>query len=465
MKRREFIKRAALGVGAAWAAGRSWAAPEAAGRRRPNVVVFVADDMGFADCGPYGCTDIPTPALDALARNGARFTHAYTSGCVCSPTRAGFITGRYQQRFGFDANAEGANPGDKAPRALDLQQVTFAQRLKALGYATGIIGKWHLGAGDGYLPTQRGFDEFLGFLPFGLGAAKEGKPLPIYRGLEEVTVTGNHMETFCTEALSFIDRHREAPFFLYFPMPAVHGPMVGPEPYLSRFKDITPPARRRYAADLSQMDDVIGRIMARLRESGLAEDTLVVFFSDNGGSGGPTRNGPYRGTKWTLWEGGIHVPMMVQWPGRIPAGRTLDQPVMQIDILPTAIAAAGGQVQPDWKLDGANLLPLLAGTAAAAPHEALYWRFGVQYAVRQGDWKLVKAHVDQPARLFNLAQDPGEKDDRSGQEAARAKGLQALWDAWNAGNEAPRWIDVRWNGDGPAAKKAPARRAAPAGGG
>lgn len=457
MKRRDFLKGTGLGVAGAWLAGRGLAAQNAV-PRRPNLVILVADDMGFADCGAYGCTDIPTPNLDALARHGVRFSQAYTSGCVCSPTRAGLMTGRYQQRFGFDANAEGNSaPTDKAPRALDLAQVTFAQRLKALGYATALIGKWHLGASDGYLPHQRGFDEFFGFLPFGLGAAKPGKPVPIYRNGETVEVTGNHMETFCAEALSFIDRHQGEPFFLYFPMPAVHGPMVGPEPYLSRFKDLTPPGRRRYAADLSQMDDVIGRIMARLGERGLTENTLVAFFSDNGGSGGPTRNGPYRGTKWTLWEGGIHVPFIVQWQGRIPGGRTLDQPVIQIDLLPTAIAAAGGEVDPAWQLDGANLLPLLEGKTTALPHEALYWRFGVQYAVRQGDWKLVKPHVNQPPRLFNLAKDPGETNDLAAQDPARAKGLQALWDTWNSANESPRWIDLRWNGDGPAQKRAAPR--------
>ena len=422
-----------------------------AAAQKPNVVVFVADDMGFADCGVYGCKDIPTPNIDALARNGVRFTHAYTSGCVCSPTRAGLMTGRYQQRFGFDANAEGKGPSRGGPRALDIQQVTFAQRMKELGYATALFGKWHLGSEPGYLPSQRGFDEFYGYLPFGLGAMAPQGP-PIYRGTNIVERPANHMEQFCAEALSFIDRRQGQPFFLYLPFPAVHGPMVAPEPWFSRMSQVTPLNRRKYAADLAQMDDIIGRVMARLRERGLEERTLVFFFSDNGGAGGATSNGALRGTKWTLWDGGIHVPFIAQWKGRIPAGRVVEHPVIQIDVLPTAIAAAGAAVQPDWKLDGANLLPCLEGKTSAPPHDALYWRFGVQYAVRQGDWKLVKPHVDSAPLLFNIVQDPGEKNNLAAARPEDAKRLQALWDAWNANNETPRWIDPRWDGNGPRPK-------------
>lgn len=438
----------------------AWNAHAAETAARPNVILFVADDMGFADCGVYGCKDIPTPNIDTLAKNGVRFTHAYTSGCVCSPTRAGLISGRYQQRFGFDANAEGKGPGDKGPRALDIQQVTFAQRMKTLGYATGLVGKWHLGAEPGYLPTDRGFDEFYGFLPYGIAAQPPDGP-PIYRGTTIVERPKNHMEQFCTEALSFIDRRKSEPFFLYLPFSAVHGPMVGPEPWLGKLDNVVPPNRRKYAADLSQMDAIIGRVMARLRERGLEENTLVFFFGDNGGPGRPADNGGLRGTKWTLWDGGIRVPFIAQWKGRIPPGRVLEHPIIQVDLLPTAIAAAGGEVKPEWKLDGANLLPCLEGKSTTAPHDALFWRFGVQYAVRQGDWKLVKPHVKSSPLLFNLIEDPGEKSDLAAANPDKAKQLQATWDAWNANNEAPRWIDLRWNGDGPATKKAATKKAKP----
>jgi arylsulfatase A-like enzyme len=424
---------------------------------KPNIVLFVADDMGFADCGAFACKDISTPNIDSLAKNGARFSNGYTSGCVCSPTRAGLVSGRYQQRFGFDANAEGkGKPGeDRAPRALDIKQVTFPQRMKELGYATGLFGKWHIGSEDGYQPHQRGFDATYCIYPFGLaGKGPNGEtPPPVYRNGSAVETPKNHMEGFCAEALAFVDQHQKQPFLLYLPFTAVHGPFVGPQPWLDQQDAAIPANRRRYAADLCQMDDIIGRVMARLRERGLEENTLVFFFSDNGGPGGAADNGPLRGTKWTLWEGGIHVPFIAQWKGRIPAGRVLEQPVIQVDVAATALAAAGAEIKPEWKLDGANLLPLLEGKTGAAPHEALYWRFGVQYAVRQGDWKLVKPHIDMTPRLHNLAQDLGEQTDLAAQNPEKVKQLQALWDAWNANNEPPRWIDNRWNGEGAKPKK------------
>ncbi len=433
---------------------------------KPNILIFLADDLGYNDVGMQGCKDIPTPNIDALAKSGVRFTSGYTSGCVCSPTRAGLISGRYQQRVGFDANAEGkAQPTDRGPRALDIKQKTFAQRMKALGYATGIVGKWHIGEGEGYRPTDRGFDEFYGYFPFGI-AAMNGN-VPIYRGTNVVERPANHMEQFCKEALAFLDRHQKDPFLLYLPFSAVHGPYVGPEPWLAKFDNMVPLHRRKYAADVNQMDDIIGRVMARLRERGLEENTLIFFLSDNGGPGGATSNDPLRGTKWTLWEGGIRVPFAASWKGHIPAGRTLPQPVIQLDIVTTALAAAKvdvslreTQIESDLSrserttLDGANLLPLLEGKTEAAPHDALYWRFGIQYAVRQGDWKLVKPHINDQPHLFNLAQDIGEKNDLAAQEPERVKKLQALWDDWNAKNEPPRWIDNRWDGRGPDGHKA-----------
>jgi arylsulfatase A-like enzyme len=267
------------------------------------------------------------------------------------------------------------------------------------------------------------------------------------------------MESFCSEALAFVDQHQKEPFLLYLPFTAVHAPFVGPQPWLDQHDAAAPASRRTYGADLRQMDDIIGRVMARLRERGLEENTLVFFFSDNGGPGGAADNGPLRGTKWTLWEGGIHVPFAAQWKGRIPAGRVIDHPVIQVDVAATALAAAGAEILPEWKLDGANLLPLLEGKTAAAPHDALYWRFGVQYAVRQGDWKLVKPHINDAPHLFNLAADLGEKNDLATAQPEKVKQLQILWDVWNAGNEPPRWIDNRWNGDGAKAKKQAARQA------
>jgi len=298
-------------------------------------------------------------------------------------------------------------------------------------------------------------------MPFGLGGrGPNGEtPPPVYRNGVIVETPPNHMEAFCSEALAFIDRHQKEPFLLYLPFTAVHGPFVAPQPWFNKQDASIPESRRKYAADMAQLDDIVGRVLARLRERGLEENTLVFFFSDNGGPGGAADNGPLRGTKWTGWEGGIHVPFIASWKGRIPAGRVLDQPVIQLDIPATAIAAADGVIDPAWQLDGANLLPLMEGKTSDAPHEALYWRFGIQYAVRQGDWKLVKPHIDMAPRLHNLATDIGEQTDLAAQNPEKVKQLQALWDAWNAKNEAPRWIDERWNGDGAKPKKQAAKQA------
>ena len=423
--------------------------PGPAAQTGPNVVVIYADDMGYADLGVQGNQQVQTPHIDSLAANGVRFSNSYVTGCVCSPSRAGLMTGRYQQRFGFDANAEGGDAKkDRAVRGLDLQQITFAQHMKQLGYATGLVGKWHLGASEGYLPTQRGFDEFYGLLPHGIGAAKQGEQVPIYRGTQQVDVPADHTVAFGREARAYIERHATQPFFLYLAFTAVHSPHVAPDSYLEKYAAIEPKGRRHYLAMLACMDDAVGEVLAALRSHKLEERTLIFFASDNGGPGNAAvvHNDPFRGGKWSLWEGGVRSPILVQWKGHIPGARVLPQMTNQLDWLPTAVAAAGGTIRPEWKLDGANLLPLLEGQTTAPVHDALYWRFGVQYAVREGDWKLVKPSLEDAPKLFNLADDPGEANDLAAAQPERVKQLQALWDAWNAQNEPPRWIDQRWNG-------------------
>lgn len=407
---------------------------------KPNILVIVADDMGYADCGVQGCTDVATPNIDSLAKNGVRFTNGYVSGCVCSPSRAGVVTGRYQQRFGHDANPKGSF-------GLDLKETTMAQRMKAAGYIAGITGKWHLGELKEQMPLARGFDEFYGILPHGIGAEKKGSGVQVYRGNDKVETPPDHTVKFGEEAAAFIDRHKGEPWYLYLPFTAVHAPHVAPDSYVQKFAHIEDKARRQLCAMISVMDDQIGVVLARLRELKLEENTLIFFISDNGGPQSRTvHNGPLRGGKWTVWEGGIRVPFMVQWKGRIAPGRVLDTQVISLDFLPTALAAIGVSTQPEWKLDGVNLLPLLEGKTDKLTRDALFWRFGVQFAVRQGDWKLVKASRDMQPALFNLAADIGEKNDLAAQQPERAKQLQALWDSWNAQNIPPRWNDQRWNG-------------------
>jgi arylsulfatase A-like enzyme len=414
--------------------------------RKPNILILYIDDMGFADLSATGNKQLPTPNIDSLATNGARFSDSYVTSCVCSPSRAALLTGRYQQRFGFDANAEGRSPKDKFPRALDLHQTIWPQRLKPAGYATAIFGKWHVGDQPGYLPNDRGFDEFYGILPFGLAAQRDAGGPTFYRNKEKTGTPPDATIALEHEAVSFIERHKDQPWFVDMAFTSVHGPHYAPDEYLKKFQHIKEVPRRTYCAMLSQLDDTIGRLLEKLRQLNLEENTLIFCASDNGGPGGACDNTPFQGTKWTLWEGGVRSPIFIQWKGHIPPGRTLHFMTTQLDWLPTACAAAGIEPQPDWHLDGANILPQLEGKSDAAPHDALYFRFGIQYAVREGDWKLVKPSIDDAPELFNVAADPGEKTDLAARHPDKVQHLQALWDEWNVKNEPPRWIDNRWNG-------------------
>lgn len=415
---------------------------------RPNVLVIVGDDMGYADIGVHGCKDIPTPNLDALAKAGVRCTNGYVSGPYCSPTRAGLLTGRYQTRFGHEFNP-GAQP--KAP-GLPLTETTLANRLKDAGYVTGLVGKWHLGAVEAQQPPRRGFDEFFGFLG-GAHPYFPGQGAPILRGSSPVQEKAYLTDAFGREAVSFLDRHKDHPFFLYLAFNAVHTPMHADDARLKKFANITDTRRRTYAAMMSAMDDAIGAVLEKLRAIKQEENTLVFFISDNGGPTmqGTTINGssntPLRGSKRTTLEGGVRVPFLVKWPGKVPAGKVYDAPVIQLDIVPTVLAAVGIADKADAKLDGVSLLPFLNGTKPGVPHETLYWRFGQQMAIRQGDWKLVRYDPvadgakgqGLPAKLYNLATDIGEKNDLSKQHPEKVKSLQVAWDGWNKENIAPLW--------------------------
>jgi arylsulfatase A-like enzyme len=414
--------------------------------RKPNVVILLADDLGYADLGFQGCKDIPTPNLDGLAKGGVRCTSGYVSGPYCSPTRAGLMTGRYQTRFGHEFNPGGPNAG------LPLTETTMAERLKAAGYATGWVGKWHLGGAARLRPERRGFDETFGFL----GGAHPYFPdtgAPIFRGGEAVAEKEYLTDAFGREAVAFIDRHKKEPFFLYLAFNAVHTPMHATEDRLKKFDAVKDRQRHTYDAMTLALDDAVGRVLGKLRAEGLEENTLVFFFSDNGGPTmkGTTINGssnaPLRGSKRTTLEGGVRVPFVVSWKGRLPAGKVYDRPVIQLDILPTALAAAGAEAKAEWKLDGVNLLPYLDGKDAGTPHEALYWRFGEQMAIRRGDWKLVRydpaADGDKgkatPAKLYNLAQDIGEANDLAAKEPDKLKELEAAWQKWDATLVRPLW--------------------------
>lgn len=412
---------------------------DAAGR--PNILVIVADDQGYNDLGVQGCMDIPTPNIDALAKGGVRFTSGYVSGPYCSPTRAGLLTGRYQQRFGHEFNpgpAQTAGP----EMGLALSETTLATRLKQAGYATGMVGKWHLGYQDKFHPLKRGFDEFYGFLG---GAhsylnAKADMANPILRGTEAINEKEYLTDAFGREAVAYIDRHKEHPFFLYLTFNSVHTPMEATQKYVDRFASIQDEKRRTYAAMTSAMDDAIGQVLAKLREAKLEENTLIFYVSDNGGPPvNASNNKPLRGNKAQTLEGGIRVPFFVKWPARLPAGKTYDRPVIQLDISATALAAAGIEVPADAHLDGVNLLPHLTGQKEGSPHEALYWRFGPQTAIRKGDWKLVRHIGSQELELYNLADDIGEKNNLAQSQPEKFKELQMAWNTWNSQLKEPLW--------------------------
>jgi arylsulfatase A-like enzyme len=421
--------------------------------RRPNIIVLLADDLGYGDLRIHGARDIATPHIDSLARGGVRCTSGYVSGPYCSPTRAGLLTGRYQQRFGHEFNPAQLRSGGTG-QGLALSETTLPSRLQAAGYATALVGKWHLGEEEAFHPLRRGFDHFFGFLTGSHSylTSEDAARGPIVRGRESVPLDGYLTDVLAQEAGSFIERSKDRPFFLYLAFNAVHTPLQAPQNALDKFSGETNEQRRTYLAMLSRLDDAVGRVLNKLRELKLEEQTLVFFLSDNGGpttkfAANGSRNGPLRGSKGDTWEGGIRVPFLVQWKGRLPAGKKYDQPVIQLDIAATALAAAGVEAPSDKKLDGVNLVPHLEGQQESAPHDALYWRFGSQMAIRQGDWKLVRASrgakeyedIAREPLLFNLASDIGEQHDLAAQHPDRAKELQAAWDRWNAALVPPSW--------------------------
>jgi arylsulfatase A-like enzyme len=415
----------------------------AADGRKPNVLILIADDLGYADLGVQGCTDIPTPHIDSIAKNGVRFTNGYVSAPVCSPSRAGLMTGRYHTRFGHELNHPLA---DKAPVGLPVQEKLAPQWFKESGYSTGHIGKWHLGNAltPEYSPNKRGFDESVWFT-----GQKKLPPLKLYRNGKSETATDSYVdEAMAREAGAFISAHQSAPWFLYVAFLSPHEPLDTPPGASDAFASISDPARRQCATMMTLLDKSVGRVLQVLRDSGQEERTLVVFLSDNGA---PPKNGsqntPLRGGKGTTWEGGLREPFLMQWRGTLPAGRVVDTPVISLDILRTSLAAAGIATPSDAALDGVDLLPYLTGKTQQPPHDALFWRYGEQSAVRVGEWKLTTAldtTVKPPAiktGLYNLATDVSERKNLAADQPEKAAELQKLWDAWNTKNVPALWSD------------------------
>jgi arylsulfatase A-like enzyme len=438
------VKYATLAVGIATFTPAFCDVIRAATTDRPNIIIFLADDLGYADLGCQGCKDIPTPHIDSLARNGVRFTDGYATHPVCAPSRAALMTGMYQHRFGFEHNPgpeRFAAPNFGLPRSVP----TLAEKLKAAGYATGMIGKWHLGFKEGLRPWERGFEYFFGFL----GGARSYYPDnpreqdPLLCNGRIVTDEKEYLtDAFAREAVAFIDRSKDKPWFLYLAFNAVHAPLEATEKYISRLPNLSN-TRRVYGGMLVAMDDAVGRVLAKVRKLNQEQNTLIFLFSDNGGPTPQTtsRNDPLRGYKGQMFEGGIRVPFLMQWKGVVPGGKVYEKPVMAFDIYATVLAAAKIPISSDQPLDGVNLIPFVTGQEKGSPHEVLFWRSGLQHAVRMGDWKLVHdGRAGGQEMLFNLAEDVGETRDLAGEKPEVLRQLGALYEQWDKQMMPPQWV-------------------------
>lgn len=401
--------------------------------RLPNVLVIVVDDLGWADLSCHGSEDIRTPHIDRLAASGIRFSAGYVTASVCGPSRAAIITGQYHERLGISGNKN-------ADVGLPLSATTAGDVMQGLGYHTIAIGKWHLGLSREFHPLNRGFDEFFGFqeggmnyLPFARGPVAPGDP-ELLDDFEPVTLPADRYLTdeFAEQAVRRIAAQGERPWFLYLAFNAPHAPLVATPAYEARNSHIKDPKRRTYAGMMTALDDGVGRVMAELDRLGLSDDTLVFFLSDNGGPTAKTtsRNDPFRGVKGDITEGGIRVPFFMRWPGRLEAGRQVDHPVQSLDILPTMVAATGGDLTDYPQFEGENLLPLLSGDDESAPHDWMYFNRHGRQALRDQRYKLIVGGPTDTLGLYDLLKNPEEDADLRLDDTPRIKNMRSRFDAW-----------------------------------
>ena len=425
----------------------------------PNLIVVMCDDLGYSDVGFNGCKDIPTPNIDRIADNGVRCTSGYTTYSVCGPSRAGFMTGRYEQRFGFERNPQ-YRPNDPN-MGLPKEERTIAETLKPAGYTSGIIGKWHLGAHPSNHPLNRGFNFFYGHLGGGhryfpdeltiqdsyvAKDEEESYKTWILRNHEPVSPEKYLTDAFSDAAVEFVTDNKKQPFFLFLSFNAPHNPLQATEKYLSRFPDIGDEKRKTYAAMISAVDDGVGRLLDTLEDLNLSKKTIVFFLSDNGGpeSKNASDNGALRGGKGDVWEGGYRVPYAVMWPGTLPAGAVYDHPVSSLDVLATIADLSGVPKDSARPLDGTNLIPYLTEKQSGVPHDALYLRKfdGGQYTVRSGDYKLLIPWQGAAAQLYNLEKDIGEEQNIAAQHPEKLQELETLRSKWDSQLVEPRFLGL-----------------------
>ena len=414
----------------------------------PNVIVIMTDDLGYIDVGFNGSTEIPTPNIDRIAQKGVRFTNGYTPYPVCSPSRAGFITGRYQQRFGYERNVQ-YRPNDPN-MGLPQTEKTIPEVISQVGYTSGVIGKWHLGAHITNHPLNRGFDFFYGHLGGGHRYFPEELTIEDSYSISDEALSyktwimRNHKpektdeyltDEFSNEALKFIEKNKEGPFFLYLAYNAPHGPLQATKKYLDRFDQIEDKKRKTYAAMVSAVDDGVGRILDQLEYSAIAENTIIFFFSDNGGPEhkNGSNNGPLRGGKSSIYEGGNRVPFAMRWTREI-SPMVYDYPVSSLDILPTIAELTNAPIAEEKPFDGVNIIPYLKGEKQGKPHPILYVRKFDEdlYSVRDGDMKLVAKKKNSVKELFNLGEDIGEENDLANRFPEKVQHLDSLLQKWDS---------------------------------
>lgn len=421
--------------------------------KQPNIILLFADDAGYSDFGFQGSKEMITPNLDKLASQGVRFTQAYVTHPTCGPSRAGLITGKSQYRFGYEENnvptfMSAVSAADGAEMGLPLEEKTMGEYLQERGYATAVYGKWHLGGADRFHPTKRGFDEFYGF---------RGGARSYFEYTEEPAEPLNKMERgfgnfeehkgYLTDALAedatfFMEKNAKAnkPFFAFLSFNAVHTPMDAKPEDMDKFPELEG-NRKIVAAMTLALDRATGTIMDKLEELGIEDNTIVIFTNDNGGPSdkNASNNLPLSGIKSTHLEGGIRVPFIMKYPGKIKANSTYDLPISTFDLLPTFFAAAGGDTENLKDVDGVDLLPYINGQNTTRPHETLFWKRDARAAIRKGDWKLIR-FPDRPAELFHIVNDKSELNNLASKEPERYKEMYKELFAWETTLERPRWL-------------------------